>query len=160
MREWITDTHVNGLDKSNLHRLLPTLTNNRKIDNYTTILDGYSRWWGAKQLTWFAPPVSIHASHNIEVSVNPELGLQVDQQPHLIKLYFKADPLTKAKTEVITHLMETSLRPLCAANCRMSVLDIRKSKLYTPTVPVPNLNAMLDAELAYLEAFLTTAQNP
>ena len=100
----------------------------------------------------------MYTAHNIEVKVNPELGLEVNQQPHLIKLYFKADPLAKPKTEVITHLMEIALRPYCPANCRMSVLDVRRHKLHTPAVTIPHLDAMLDAELAYLEAYSVAMQ--
>jgi hypothetical protein len=34
----------------------------------------------------------------------------------------------------------------------MAVLDIRNSKLFFPTVPIPGLSVALDGELAYIAA--------
>jgi hypothetical protein len=71
----------------------------------------------------------------------------------VIKLYFKADEITKNRIETVTHLMEISLRAVSPADTKMSLLDIRKSKLLCPTVPIPGLSAILDAELAYIAAY-------
>lgn len=47
--------------------------------------------------------------------------------------------------------MEISLRPLCKKpETRMSVLDTRNAKLYTPNVPVERLTVGLRGELAYI----------
>jgi len=82
------------------------------------------------------------------------LGLKVDGAPHLIKLYFKSKPLEKNKVDIITHLMATTLSGLCPSTSNtitvMSVLDVRRGKLISPTVPISALMGMLQAELAYI----------
>lgn len=113
-------------------------------------MNGYRSWWGRKNLTWFDPPSDSYKSSGVEVSINPELGLIVNGSPHLIKLYFKADSLSKNRVDVITHLMAKTLERRCPADTKMAVLDVRNSKLITPTVPIPTLDATLNAELAYI----------
>jgi hypothetical protein len=152
-RDWIISTHAGGHPRTHLHDLFSTLTNPKKDKHFNALMDGYKKWWGKTALDWFIPPSSLYSAHGVEVSVNPELGLMISGKPHLIKLYFKAEGITKNRIETVTHLMEISLRPLTSADTKMSLLDIRKSKLFTPTVPIPGLSAMLDAELAYIAAY-------
>jgi hypothetical protein len=83
------------------------------------------------------------------VSVNPELGLRINGTPHLVKLYFKADKLAKNRADIITHLMGKTLSGKAPAGCVMGVLDVRNARLLTSTVPIPGLDAQLDAEAAY-----------
>jgi len=84
--------------------------------------------------------------------VNPELGLEFGGQRFLIKFYFKADPLGKSKVDLITHMMEITLRPKCTKSEVMALLDVRRSKLFTPTLPIGGLTSIVNAELAYIAA--------
>lgn len=156
VRDWIVATHSTGDSKSNLPKLLPTLTDKKKMGNYASVIEGYKKWWGAKSLEWFHPATGIYTAHGIDVSVNPELGLILNDKRHLVKLYFKSEPLTKSRIEIVAHLMKVTLNDKCQQETTMSVLDIRNSKLLSPTVPIKSLNAMLDAEMAYIEAFWKT----
>jgi hypothetical protein len=103
-------------------------------------------------MSWVEPPSEIYSRHGVEVSVNPELGLEINGRRHLVKIYFKADPLSKYRVDIITHLMEVCLRPQVRAATTMSVLDARRAKLFSPSVPVPGLDAALGGELAYVAA--------
>ncbi|MHC1698962.1 MAG: hypothetical protein AB9919_13065 [Geobacteraceae bacterium] len=150
LRERIIDTHKNDLTLKNLEMLLPSLHDGKKIKNYSEIVKGYSSWWGKRYLQWFDPPSDLFAQHGLAVSINPELGLIINDQPYLIKLYFKADPLTKNRIDIATHLMEVCLRKHCQAGEEMTVLDVRNSKLILPKVPIPSLSAALEAEMAYI----------
>lgn len=58
--------------------------------------------------------------------------------------------MVKHKIDVITHLMEISLKSKVPAKTTMSVLDIQNRKLISPTVPIDGMTAMVDAELAYI----------
>ena len=84
--------------------------------------------------------------------MNPELGLQINGQSHLIKLYFKAKKLSKTRIDIITHSMDATLSRFAPPHTCMSVLDVRHSKLISPTVPIEGLDAMLVGELAYIAA--------
>ena len=152
LREHIVEIHRRGGAKADLKSILSQVTDYKKISNYPGVVNGYRKWWGNKVLEWCDPPTDVFSAHGIDVSVNPELGLLVDGRPYLIKLYFKSTPLSKQRIDIVTHLMETCLRPHCKRSETMAVLDTRKSKLLHPTVPTSTLAAVVDAELAYIAA--------
>jgi len=153
IRDCIVETHENGKSKDYLNGLTATLADPKKLKTYPFVITGYKRWWGNKSFAWFAPPNMPFSAYGVDVSVNPELGLEVDGIPHLIKLYFKDEPLKKNKIDIITHLMSITCTQLCPTQCtKMSVLDVRCGRLISPTVPIPALNAILNAELAYVAA--------
>lgn len=150
LREGIIANHQEGLGKREVNRSIGPLTDDRKRENYAAVVSGYKKWWGRKDLQWFEPPSGTFEAHGIGVRVNPELGLSINGRRHLVKLYFKADKLTKNKIDLITHIMETSLT--LSSEVVMAVLDCRRSKLISPTVPIKGLDGTLRAELAYVAA--------
>lgn len=152
IREGISWAHQQGASKQQLLTHIGPVTDSKKVANYSAIQAGYRRWWGNKSLVWFSPPSGMFTAHGIDVRVNPELGLNVNGTPHLIKLYFKTEQLTKTRIDIITHLMQSNLARRAPAGCTMSVLDCRNHKLISPTVPIAGLGAVLDAELAYVAA--------
>jgi hypothetical protein len=152
LRDEISQIHASGLPKSALTKFGSSLSDPKKVANYPDAITGYQTWWGRKSITWFAPPSEIYSANGIDVSVNPELGLEFGGQRYLIKLYFKADSLAKSKVNLITHMMEIALRPKCAQSEVMALLDVRRSKLFTPTLPIAGLTSVVNAELAYIAA--------
>ena len=152
LRDRIEETHKLAKGKQHLTGILPTLTDKKKIAAYPILIGAYTKWWGKKQLTWFAPPSTVFSDHGVDVSVNPELGLMVNGKPYLIKLYFKSDKLSKRRVDPILFLMESQLAKMTPPGTTMAVLDIRRSKLFIPTVHNPSLPAILSAELAYIAA--------
>jgi len=76
----------------------------------------------------------------------------VDGTRYLIKLYLKADPLTKLRIDLITVLMETALRPTCKPGDLVAVLDVRNAKLFALSAAVKPTQAVVAAELAYIAA--------
>ncbi|WP_035237451.1 hypothetical protein [Desulfobacter vibrioformis] len=152
LRENIVEIHRENLNKDILDSTLSGLTDKKKETAYPAIISGYKKWWGKKQMSWFEPPNDLFSSHGVDISVNPELGLEINGTPHLIKLYFKSDPLTKNRIDIITHLMAAVLGNACPPSTEMSVLDIRRSKLISPTVEISLIDGIIDAELAYISA--------
>jgi hypothetical protein len=153
VRDCIVEMHRRNLPASHLSDMIGSLKDVKKISNYPGIASGYMKWLEKKKLTWFKPPHATFTAHGFEVSINPELGLRIDDVPHIVKLYFKGESLTAGKVNIVAHLMEESLRPFCKkSETRMSVLDTRKSKIYTPAVPIERLTAGLRGELAYIAA--------
>ena len=152
IRDRIVEIHSNNLPKSALDDISDLITDSKKSDPYMNVADCYKKWWGRKSLQWFAPDHGIFQHHSIQVSVNPELGLSINGTKHLIKLYFKAEPLSKNKIDIITHVMSQTLNTE-QKGCTASVLDIQNGKLISPTVPILGLEEALSAELAYISAF-------
>ena len=145
IRDAIIELHRTGTQISNL----AAGAAKHKQVNYHAVAKGHKKWVGKKNLVWFEPPSRVWVQDDLEVSVNPELGLEVEGVPHLIKLYFKADKLAKNRVDLITHLMSVTLGKRMPSGCVMGVLDLRNAKLITPTVPISGLTAQLQAEAAY-----------
>jgi hypothetical protein len=154
IRDTIVEAHERGMTKDYVDAALANLTDKKKSAAYPAIVSAYKSWWGRKGFVWFFPPSALYSSHGIDISINPELGLLIDGTPHLVKLYFKAEPLAKNRVDIITHLMTATVAATCPnpGETVMAVLDIRRKKLISPTTPVANLGAALDAELAYIAA--------
>jgi len=149
-RDRIIDIHRDGEQKSALNVFMASVTDAKKRTNYPSVVNGYKKWWGQKSLKWFVPRRTAYSKHGIEVIINPELGLDVNGARHLVKLYLKTDPLSKLRVDIITRLMESTLRPSCAKNEVMAVLDVRQAKLFSFQLTTPASMAMIDAELAYI----------
>jgi hypothetical protein len=152
IREAIADTHQNGQNRAHLAALLGALTDPKKQVNYPAVVAGYSKWWGRKTIKWFDPPTAKFTHAEFTVAINPELGLEVNGQPHVIKLYFKGDQLTKQRTLIATGLMEHSLRGSVPAGTTLGLLDIRNSRLFPSQALTPTILAGLQAELAFIAA--------
>lgn len=152
LREAIIDIHRRQGDKRQFSNFMTSVTDRKKLSNYPSAVNGYKKWWGRKELVWFAPPRALYARHGIEVIVNPELGLEFNSGKHVIKLYFKQEALSKLRVDVITQLMEMTLRSQCAATETMSVMDVRNAKLFSYDPAVSDVKAIIDAELAYIAA--------
>ncbi len=147
LRDRIVEIHRDGNSKAALLAFMSTVTDPKKRINYPTAVSGYKKWWGQKAVGWFSPPRTTYAQHGVEVIINPELGLDVNGTRHLTKLYFKTDPLSKLRVDIIVRLMESALRRLCQGGEIMSVLDVRRSKLFSYDAASPASMAMIDAEL-------------
>ena len=152
IREGIIEIHKSNLEKNYIDTVVASLLDDKKKTAYPPIIQGYKKWYGRKSMSWYSPPNVIYSKHGVDVFINPELGLEIDGIPHLIKLYFKAEPLAKNRIDIITHLMSITEAELCPSpsNTVMSVLDIRRSKLFSPTVPIDGLTGILNAELSYI----------
>lgn len=150
LRERIVETHREDKPKSHIQALMPKIHDQKKLSNYPAAIAGYSKWWGRKTFSWFSPPRQVVSVSGIDLAINPELGLNIKGVPHLIKLYFKGDKLSKNKVDIILQALEDYLGPKSPAGTTMGVLDIRQSKLYVPTVHIPHLSAFFAAELKYI----------
>ena len=98
-----------------------------KERNYSLIVKGYRKFWGTKKIAWFDPPKGNWVRGDLQVSVNPELGLLINGKKHVVKLYFKAEKLSKLRVRTILRLIQ---KRVGADDVRVALLDVRNSKLY------------------------------
>jgi hypothetical protein len=152
LREAIVDAHRNSGGKSLIRTVANGQSDRKKKKHYPPVAKAYTSWWGRKNLVWFVPPRKVWKTGSVELRVNPELGLEVNGKPHVIKLYFKPDKLAKNRAEMIAYLMEQQLRRNTGNGVAFSVLDVRRKNLMTLTTPPKRLGALLQGELAALEA--------
>lgn len=63
-----------------------------RLDNYTQAVTNYRRFLGRKQIEWIDQPRrAIWLADRLKLRVDPELHVTIDGDPHVIKLYLKAD---------------------------------------------------------------------
>jgi hypothetical protein len=152
LREAIQAMHRSGAPKSDLDKVLALLKDAKKLTNYPAAIKGYKKWIGSDAGVWFEPPKAELARHGVEVSVNPEIGLEKDGARQIIKLYFKATPLTKSRADIVTCAMEDTLGNLTESGDTVGVLDVRRGKVFWGSGADPLVMNMVAAELAYIAA--------
>ena len=130
IREGIVETHQNDGGKKELKALIENATDPRKIENYKTTIDGYIKFLGRKEVTWLEPPFKHWITGDLNIKINPEIGLEIDGKPIYLKLYFKADKLSKIKASQIMNLLESELRKEVTEDAVFGVLDIQRGKAF------------------------------
>ena len=146
-RQGIVGIHKAGKSRVALGALLQGIGDKRKLANHPLAINGYDAWWGARQLKWFEPPKGKYPKYGFEVSVNPELGLEINGSPHVIKLYLNTIPLSAERAALIGALM-THVVGSGAPTVILSSLDTRRSALMPAPVQSAALMATVDSVLA------------
>jgi hypothetical protein len=150
LRENVERVHVGDLPKARLRDALDDLKDYKKARIYPELVTAYQKWWGRKELRWLSPPRGVFSDSGIDVIVNPDIGLTIGDAPHFIKLHFKAEALTRSRVDIVTHLMELSLRPKVENEAIFAMLDVRRGKLIVAGPSNVKVNACLRAEMAYI----------
>jgi hypothetical protein len=151
LREHIVENHSRGGNRANLLSANQITHNQDKQINYSAALDGYRTFWGRKNLSWFQPPTLLWNCNGLDVSLNPELGLIINNSFHVIKLYFKADPLSKAKVDLILFLMHQALpQTIQGEAITYGILDVRRAKNILPNGFNARMIAALQGEAQYI----------
>lgn len=130
-RAGVIRTHQNNLPKQALDALIDAQTDPNKQEDYPELVAGYKSFWGRKKMDWFQPPAGIWSVDDLEISVKPELGLIIDGDAHLIKMYpNKPRELDKRKAAVVMHVMRLAI-PAIDEMMKTCILDVRKGKLFS-----------------------------
>lgn len=152
LREQIIEFHRQGRTNAQISGFLSSLTDKKKLSNYPALVSGYLRWLGRKSPEWHEPPKMQYRQHGVEVIVNPEMSLTYKGTKHLVKLYFKDEPLDRFRVDIILSLMGEAIGPVCDDDVVMCVLDVRRAKLYESRASTLTLLPLVHAELAYVAA--------
>lgn len=161
IREAVIRTHASGRDKWSIRSFIARIAAlgldfRHRLPSYELLADAYIGWWGRKRLEWFEPGWQIGDLQGLSISVNPELGLDIEGTPHLVKLYFKEDLLSPRVADVAARMMARVLGDQAPQGATMAVLDVRRKRLHRLT-PRPELDALLDAEVAAFTAMWAAA---
>jgi hypothetical protein len=158
-REAMVEAHKGPLPKKALDRFLTVVKDEKRRKVYPAIIKGHKRFLGRKSVTWFQPPTGICRVGSMDISVNPELGLLIDDVPHVIKLYFKEGRLVANRVSAIVHLMTRALSQ-AAPGSVFGLLDVRHSKLHVLRAPNPGLHALLEGEAAAFATMHSALEGP
>lgn len=147
IRESIVDMHRSGKPDAVLDDFLAAQRDERRRRVYPSIIEGYRRFLSSAKMTWFDPPVGSCKLGDVEVNINPDLGLVIDGKPHLIKIYFRGEPLSAKRTSVVLNLLAGGLADTNPGKA-LALLDVRNAKLHTFKAPNPRLGVLLRGEAA------------
>lgn len=130
MRDEIIEFHKESKDdKHCFDEILPKLTDKKKIGRYPDIIVGYKKFLGKKTINYFKVHKSTWTNNDLEVRINPELGLTINNKKYIVKLYFKSEGLSKAKVESILFLLKETYSVKISQGIDVAILDIQKNKL-------------------------------
>jgi hypothetical protein len=150
LRKRIVATFERGWDPAALDRALQELADPKKESHYQACRTGLRKWAGkkgAKKIRWIKPKRAVWTSGALEVSISPELWLEIDGQRLLIKMYFKADQLSQHKVNLSLRLLETTV----GRHGDVAILDVRRGRLFTQTTEPPEgVDLLLASEAAGL----------
>lgn len=130
LREKIIDIHKDNKNKNLLDEIVNILTDKNKINLYPNLISQYKSFLGKKKTEWIEPPFTDWIMNDLRIKINPEVGLFINDKPYIIKLYFKAEPLSKSKADMILLRMNESLKSGDFKDANFAVLDISRKKLY------------------------------
>jgi hypothetical protein len=146
LRDGIITMHEEGHARDFLDDI-PTRVSERKQGLYETCIDSYKRWLGRKQISWNSKVSGVWTAGELTVNVNPELGISINGDNYVIKLYYKSDPPPKRSVDTILHLISTTL-PRNLRRSRVGLLYVQEGRLIERTSEIPDIDALLIGEAA------------
>lgn len=128
VREGIVEMHRESRPVEALLRVCHNLPPNKQ-QNYPVVVNAYQKFCKQAKPRWFAPCSGTWQYDDLSVRLNPEVGLFIDDTPHIIKLYFKHDKISRDKVGSILQLLEKEFAGEKARGVRFGILDVHRSKL-------------------------------
>ena len=130
IREGIIKFHKEDKQIGFLDSLANNITDKSKSVNFPIIVANYKKFAKKnKTAKWFNPAKNYWIIEDLSVSLNPELGLEINGKKHIIKLYFKADKPKKSEIPSVLQLMYSQLDE--KQNIIPAFYDIRNNKLHS-----------------------------
>ena len=141
LRDGIIKFHEENLDLEFFDYLLEGIDEKKK-KNYKHSISQYLSFIKKRNIEWFSPGKSAWFTDDFSVRSSPELGLIIDGEPHLVKLYFKGKSekidIRNIKS-TLTLLSSSTYDKSHQPSVNKSVLNLQNKKLY--------INSELNEEL-------------
>lgn len=127
-----------------LHSLLPSLEDERKRRIYAPLIAGYGNWW-RPGFRWAKPPQTTLPIGDLEVSITPSLGFEIEAKTYIIEPVFKG--FSTARAVAMMGLMTAALGPSRPGTV-FGVLDVLRHRLHTLSSSQPRLGLLARGEAA------------
>lgn len=150
-REGVQEMHKSNRSKTELLDIIGALPDS-KFENYNTMAAGYQKFLGKKEYTWIEPMRNTWRHNNIEVTINPEVGLKLGDDSLLVKLYLKADKPSKDRVASILALMKNAIQ---SEDWKYCLLDVRNATIYTYDTKMDRLLPLVAGEADSLSLILS-----
>jgi hypothetical protein len=148
LREAIIDCHKHNLGIEHIEETARNYPNRERRLNYVPIASAYTTWHGDNSYTWFDPPRYKVIINDVTIVVNPELGLAMNGEDVIIKLYFLKEAIPRSMANYILYLMERA----CQGTRSCKILDIKRKKLLSFSGNHDLFEIACTAETAYINS--------
>lgn len=115
-------------DGKTISQMLPAIAD-RKVARYQASIKSYEKFLRQRKPTGSPTRHERWVTGALTVRINPEIGLTIDGTRYLVKLYFKAEPLSRARSQAMIALIEAHLRGSVSSQTVFAVLDVPRGKL-------------------------------
>ncbi len=95
-----------------------------------------------ERAAWFEPPLTRYSIGPVTVEADPEIGLTIENVPHVIKLYLSRDPLPAGRRTMTLAIMDAALSRTWPG-VTFGVLDVRRGRLHTHPDRTSGIHAKL-----------------
>jgi hypothetical protein len=145
LREGIKTQFESGWDpKTSLKTLRNVTGDPKKVERYNECIDGLATWTKKKTFGRSTKKTKQWAIDALTITVNPELALSIDDAPTVVKLYFKAEKLSKPRVDTLLYLLHKSF----PRSGEVGILDVPRGRLIQETVDIPALDVVLAGDAA------------
>lgn len=144
----------NGDDINDLKELLATVQP-KKLENYAQAITQLIKFFSSHEIEYFETGSAVISSpdENISVSAGPELGVKIDGQPYLLKIYYKKK--NKNTNVTLKNIQSTLMATYVAKknftppeDSKVAVLNLQNCKLVEPkNSPTPDDLFTLETDL-------------
>jgi hypothetical protein len=117
----------------------------KKQERYEEVIKGYKKFLTTTKPIWFKSHRAQWEFEDLIIRINPEVGFEIGGESLLVKLYFKQEPLTKSRVQVVLGIMSAAQKN---KKYKVGILDTVRSKLYQQTTHTPQMDALLKGEAA------------
>ena len=128
----------------------------KKQSRYEEAISGYKKFLKSTKPSWFKPHKAQWEFEDLVIRINPEVGFQTGGEDVLVKLYFKQEPITKARVQVALGIMNAAQKN---KKYKVGILDVVRSKLYVSSAQTPQMDALLKGEAATFLAIWNSIAN-
>lgn len=149
LREEIVEHLKYDKKKQDLFSFPSVVTDTKKRARYLSLINGYAKFIGRKKATWFDPPSANWDYKELRIKMNPEIGLILNSNKYIIKMYFKDSPLQSKDIKVLLWMMENSLCTGLFNGYKCALLDVENGKMHYSKSKDPSIHALLEGEAEF-----------
>lgn len=129
-----------GWDATKFRKTVQKISTPHKAEHFEECRAGLAKWAKNKTISATQAPNKVWSASGLDIQVNPELRMVVDGEKFVVKLYFSAPSLSRARRDHMLYLLEEA----APAGQTAAILDIRRSRL----MPAPKARRKLGPLLA------------
>jgi hypothetical protein len=146
LRDEIVDNLRGKKNQESIQNCLGQICNPKKNSRYMPLIDGYLKFIGRRNFDWFTPPTAIWTYKQLNIKMNPEIGIGKGSDRYIVKLYFKENALENKDIKVLLWMMEETLCQGIFKGYKCALLDVERGKLRYFKKKESSISALIEGE--------------